>query len=366
MEKRSSSTVGVLLALAIAGLAAFGITRLGEGGLPFADAQTKTTGATAPKAQWAAAAAGRIEPRGGEIRLVPQLAGRIVEVAVKANDVVKAGDLLVRLEDDEAVARIGALEIEAAVRKRERDLDIAKGVALERRQTEDAVAVAERAIPIARAELDQAMRLLRSGTGAAAAVDAARTALASARGKLELERQGLRRALAAQGLPLPNRLEAVLAAGRSEVLLAEIAHERTRLRAPADGTVLQVLARPGETAAPGAEGVLVVLGDMSVLRVRAEVEERDAPKIRLGQRVTVRADAYPGQDFEGTVTLLARALGAPKLAQRGPRRPTDVDVLEVMIDLAASSPAPLPGMRVDVLFRPDAAAMPAAAPAKGN
>jgi len=364
MEKRSSSSLGLLLMLVLAGAAAYGIAVLNGANVPFVGANAQKPAVVPPKAVWAAAAAGRIEPRGGEIRLVPQVAGRIVEVAVKVNDVVKAGDLLVRLEDDEIVARIAALEIEAAVRRRERDLDAAKGVALERRQAEDAVADAERAIPSARARLDEALRVARIGGGNAAAVDVAKAALKAAREKLDLERQGLRRALAASGLPLPNRLEAVLAAGRSELLLAEIAHERTRLRAPVDGTVLQVLAREGETAAPGAEGVLVVLGDMSVLRVRAEVEERDAPKIRLGQRVVVRADAYPGQDFDGTVTSLAKALGAPKLAQRGPRRPTDVDVLEVMVDLAASDPRPFPGMRVDVFFRPDPS--PAAPAPKAN
>lgn len=362
MEKRSPSRIGILLAVVLAALIAFGVTRVNEGGWSNLGVTAQPPPAP-PKSNWVAAAVGRVEPRGGEIRLIAPATGRIVEVAAAVNDPVKVGDLLVRLEDDESAARLAALEAEVGARKRERDVDVVKGAALERRQAEDAVAAAERALTTARNDLDEVMRAQRAGRGSSAAVEAARTALASARDKLETERQGLRRALAATGLPLPTRLESTLAAGRSDLLLAEIAHERTRVRAPIDATVLQVLARAGETAAPSADGVLVVLGDLTKLRVRAEVEERDAPKVRVGQRVVVQADAFPGRNFEGTVASLGQALGASKLGQRGPRRPTDVDVLEVMIDLADASTRPLPGMRVDVFFRPNATQSAAPAPA---
>ena len=94
--------------------------------------------------------------------------------------------------------------------------------------------------------------------------------------------------------------------------------------------MLQVNAKVGETAAPSPENVLVVIGDLSSLRVRAEFEERDVGKVRVGQAAVVRSDAFPGKDFEGKVASLAQALGPSRLGQRGPRKPTDVDVLEVI------------------------------------
>jgi HlyD family secretion protein len=96
-----------------------------------------------------------------------------------------------------------------------------------------------------------------------------------------------------------------------------------------------------------------VFGDVSSLRVLAEVEERDVSKIRPGQGVVVRSDAFPGREFEGRIERIGQALGAPRLSKRGPRRQSDVDVLEVLVDLGANSPL-LPGMRVDVFFKPDA------------
>src|SRR6202008_9651 len=98
-----------------------------------------------------------------------------------------------------------------------------------------------------------------------------------------------------------------------------------------------------------------IVGDVSSLRVRAEFEERDIGKIRVGQAAIVRWDAFPGQDFEGKVNALAQALAPPGPGHGGPRGPPDVDVLEVIIALDGKPPL-LPGMRVDVFLRADLAA----------
>lgn len=83
--------------------------------------------------------------------------------------------------------------------------------------------------------------------------------------------------------------------------------------------------------------------------MHAEVEERDLNKVHLGQRVVVRSDAFPDKDFTGHVTAIASALGAPSIITRGPRRPNDLDVLEVVATLDNASEL-VTGMRVDVFF----------------
>ena len=73
--------------------------------------------------------------------------------------------------------------------------------------------------------------------------------------------------------------------------------------------------------------------------MKAEIEERDIGKVRVGQAAIMRSDAFPGKDFDGKVATLAQALGPSRLGQRGPRKPTDVDMLEIMIDLDRSAAA---------------------------
>src|SRR5690606_39286412 len=87
-------------------------------------------------------------------------------------------------------------------------------------------------------------------------------------------------------------------------------------------------------------------------RVKAEIEERDISKIRVGQRVVVRSSAFEGRDFEGRVSSVAAYVGPPRLGSRGPRKPTDIDIREVMIDLVGWQPL-MPCMRVDAFFRAD-------------
>lgn len=308
-----------------------------------------------PRPVWAASATGRVEPKDGEIRLSPGVPGRVVEVLAKTNDRVMGGDLLVQLDSDDLKPKLAAAESEAEVRIRERDEEPATGLAQERRLAEDAVNEADRALFRAQNALDEALRQSKISGGDAKAVTATRDKLSEARKKAADTRAKLETVLAKPDLPLPTRLESALIVARTDVAQIENAIEKTRMRAPQNGTVLNVWAKVGEMAAPSADAALVLFGDTSTLRVRAEVEERDVTKIRLGQRVVVRADGYPDKDFEGVVTQIAPALGSPRITSRGPRRPNDVEVLEVLISLDGTPPL-LTGMRVDAFFRHESSA----------
>ena len=133
--------------------------------------------------------------------------------------------------------------------------------------------------------------------------------------------------------------------------MAEALLDKTRIRAPSAGTILQVNAKQGEIVAPSPEQALVVMGDMSVVRVKAEVDEGDVGKITLNQPAYVKSISVPDQKFEGKVTNIAPTLGSAKIGPRGPLRPTDVEVMEVTIELQGTSGALKPGMRVDAFFR---------------
>ena len=136
-------------------------------------------------------------------------------------------------------------------------------------------------------------------------------------------------------------LEAALIASRSDVTLAESVLDKTRIRSPIDGTVLQINAKVGELVAPSLELPLIVMGDMTIVRVRAEVDEADVSKIKRDQRVFVRNTAHPNRDFEGKVVELAPSLAMPRMGSRGARRATDVEVMEVV----DGSPAAHAGIR---------------------
>jgi HlyD family secretion protein len=319
--------------------------------------------AVPPRPIWVATAPGRVEPKGGEVRLSALASGRIAEIPVRIGDRVRSGELLVALDDDDLRARLMATDAEVALRRRDRDQETVGNLAQARRASEDAVASAERALINQRLELDRLVKQQRANNASVTeeAVAAQRNAVAAAAQRVEQDRATHRRNQTAAGAPQPTRLETAVTAARAEVQLAEAAWERSRLRAPLDGTILQVQARVGELAAASPEQPLIAMGDVSSLRVRAEVEERDLAKVRTGQAVVVRTDAYSDREFSGHVASLAQSLSAGRIVQRGPKRPNDHDTLEVMIDMEAGTPL-LPGMRVDVLFKGEQADRSAAAP----
>jgi HlyD family secretion protein len=284
-----------------------------------ATAQPVAQSAARPAAQppWDAVALGRVEPRSREIKIAASVPGRIIEVLVRANDKVFAGELLVRLDDEEGSARVAAAEARVALAKRARNDQPTPAGSADRRKAEDAAADAEHAIVDARSALDRVAVDLRASRASQADVDAARSALARAQGRLREQR--------------------------------DTALEKTRIRASVDGAVLQIDARKGELAVPALEPALVVLGDVSALRVRAEVDEQYLGRMHVGQRVVVRAAAFRGRDFDGKVASIAHIVGPSRINARGPRKFSDVDVLEVAVDLAEPGPLVV-GEQVDVYF----------------
>jgi HlyD family secretion protein len=278
---------------------------------------------------WDAVTLGRVEPRAGEIKIAAPLpGGRIAEVLVKQNEDVFAGELLARLDDEEALARVAEADAQVALHRRARNDQSAPAASADRRKAEDAVADAERNLADTR------------------------TALARADDRLRERRDALLKLRASADTPLPTRLEGELNVAQAEWRVAQAALEKTQIRAPSDAVVLRVDAKNGELAIPAAGPPIMSIGDVSALRVRAEVNEQDLGRIRVGQAVLVRAGAFHGREFDGHVTSIARVVGPSRINSGDPRKFSDVDVLEVLVDLP--NPGPLVvGEQVDVYFKSD-------------
>ncbi|MEO1694406.1 MAG: efflux RND transporter periplasmic adaptor subunit, partial [Pseudomonadota bacterium] len=198
---------------------------------------------------------------------------------------------------------------------------------------------------------DDAYAKRASGTGTTDDVQAARSALDEAAVTVEQKRSALAAEKAKEGVPLPTRLEGGFINAFDELRVLEIQLERTRIRAPSDGTVLSLAADVGETVVPSPQRPIAQIGNLSGLTIRSEIEERDMTAVAVGQEVVVRSSAFPNRDFTGKVAWVAPTLAPPKLTGRGPRQLADVDVLELTIDMDGQPPL-IPGMRVDVFFKP--------------
>jgi HlyD family secretion protein len=344
MSKRRIAMAALAL-IAVVG-ALFAIAAMG----PVRPAMWGLSADAPPEKRWQAVAPGRVEACSGQIKVAAAVLGVVHKVLVKANDKVFAGEPLIQLADDELRARLAAAETQVAIRERARDEKSVTGSARTRRKAQDAVAEAERTQYEAQSAVDRAAAKLRAKGGADADLTAARLALTRAQNELLTRQEELR--TAEDDAALPTSLEGQLSIARSELAVARATLDKLTVRAPIDGTVLQVNVRMGEAVSPGSPQPPLQLADLSALCVRAELDERDIGAIRVGQAATVRATAFPGREFEGSVASVAPLIEPGRLDPPGSRDQTDVDVVRVTVGL--NGPAELTvGMKADVYFRSD-------------
>ena len=340
MKQRTAAVLAVLASVAILVAAVWIVQPRKIVGVPYDGA--------GPDKRWQAVAPGRVVPRTGEIQITPVVVALVDEVLVKPNDAVVVGEPLIRLKDDELRARLAAADSQVDLRQKVRDEQRGAGKTADRRKAADALSDADTELFDARAKCDTAAIAWRRRGGSDAELRAARDAFSRAQEAVKTRAAALHD-IQEDGT-LPTQAEAQLEVARAERAVARAALDKMTIRAPIAGTVLQVNVKAGETAAPSAPQPLIVLGDLSALRVRAEVDDRDIGSIKSGQPVVVRAAAFPDREFAGKVASVAPIVAAASGLARGSPNPTDVDVVEVMIDLA--SPGPLAsGMQVDAYFR---------------
>ena len=140
-----------------------------------------------------------------------------------------------------------------------------------------------------------------------------------------------------------------VAAAQAQLGLAQIELAKTELRAPGRGCVLDVNIEPGEFTGPEATEPLVVLTDTSVVRVRAFVEELDAPRVKLGMPANVTADGIPNMTFTGRVVSISPGMADKSVEAGRPDELYDTKVREVLLELDNANQLII-GLRVDVLF----------------
>ncbi len=254
---------------------------------------------------------------GNVVQITPQLAGTVVLIQADETDFVKAGQVLVRLDSadaqvalEQAQAQLGQTVREvrslfanlatfkAMVAQREAEQARAQG---ELSRAQDDVSRRRPLVASGAVGQEEMQHALSEAQAADSRLQAARAALAAAREQLAVsltQTEGLR----------PDQHPLVLRAA-ARLREAWVAHQRSVLRSPIDGTVAKRSVQIGQRVQAGAPLMTVVA--LNQLWVDANFKEGQLQDLRIGQPATLQADVYGSKvSYRGTVAGLGAGTGA--------------------------------------------------------
>ena len=323
----------------------FGLTGLEPGGgtnTPIAVAieQVQAQKEIAVVSEGDIVALGRILPDSDVLSIAPPFGAsdaRVESLNVTIGDTVSAGDVLAVLDNRS--------QFQSAVDSALANLQVREAALLQTRETirasrEEAAASLARAEATARqaqAELERLTTLLERGITTRSEFDLATARAQEANRDVERNRATLSRYE-----PSSGSVQADVAVAEANLLAARVEVERSRndlersvVRAPISGTVLDINTQVGER--PGAEGLLR-LGNTSQMTVEAEVYQSLIGRVAIGDPVTISAEAFDGE-LKGVVQAIGLEIGRQSITSDDPAANTDARVVDVIVQLDVASSA---------------------------
>lgn len=240
-----------------------------------------------------------------KVSISSEIGGRIVDVAVRENQTVRAGDLLFRLDPEPW--RIAIHQADAQIAQAEANVTMMSTTA--DTMSVD-IATAQRAVTFARAAAERERALMARGFNTRARLDTAESALSEAEGRLSEARAAATRARAqlATGSIAPGVNPGILA-GRTRREEAQYNLARTEVRAPIGGLVSQAdRLQRGQTMVAGLPALTIVASQNTW--IEANFKETDLDQMRIGQRATIHLDAYPDLELTGHVASIGAGTGS--------------------------------------------------------
>jgi membrane fusion protein (multidrug efflux system) len=244
--------------------------------------------------------------------VAPKVHGLVAEVLVRDNQSVRAGQPLIRIDDDDY--RQAESAAQADVQTAQAALD---QFAAQRRLAAANAAAAAASIRAADAESVRAAadnarfgKLAASGDISRSQADTARAAALSASADADKMRAAY--AAASQQVNVVDQtrsqLLAALARANAALTLARQNEEHTVVRAPVDGVIGDRQVQIGEYVQPGTQLLTVV--PMNTIYVIANFKETQTARMLIGQKARITVDALNGDTIEGTVESFAPGSGS--------------------------------------------------------
>ena len=157
--------------------------------------------------------------------------------------------------------------------------------------------------------------------------------------------------------PAQNSSQAAVVQAQASLNQNQVNLDHCIITAPIDGIVIQRSVDVGQTVAASMQAptLFIIAADLTKMQVNANIDESDVGRIRPDQNVTFRVDAYPGEEFQGTVAQIRLQ---PVVVQNVTTYATIINVPNPELKL---KPGMTANLRVQIARRADVVRMPNAA-----
>lgn len=240
-----------------------------------------------------------------KVSISAEVGGRIIDVAVHENDVVKEGDLLFRIDPEPY--RIAIEQADAAIAAAQVRVS---SLQTEYQNTNVGIDSAREDVAFYEKEYQRQSSLMQAGFTTRARLQAAEHALSDARSRVAsaLADATKARAALATGSAAPG-VNPAIKAGQAQREQALLNLSRTEVRAPVSGVVSQAdRLQPGQMMVQGLPGVTIVASNKSW--IEANFKETDLAHMRVGQPAEITFDAYPDLKVRGKVSSIGAGTGS--------------------------------------------------------
>jgi RND family efflux transporter MFP subunit len=251
--------------------------------------------------------------------VAPEVSGKVASTAANEGSFVRQGDVIVRLSEKDAQLRLQ--QAQAQYRQAQAAIGLDKGGNFSTdnvpdvRQARAALRSAESDLRLAEANERRYANLLESGDTSRLVFDQRRNEAEKARATVGEARERLQAAENAarqsnQGIEASRagvaNARAAVESARSNTALAEKAVVDTAIRAPFAGFVSSRPVAVGEYVSPSSPVVTIVR--TSPLKLRLQIPETEAGKVRVGMSVSASVAAFADRNFAGTIAAINPSL----------------------------------------------------------
>ena len=248
---------------------------------------------------------------GEQMNITSRMPGRIKSINVEEGDTVKAGQVIVLLEDTDLRAQ--EKQAAAALNSARKNLALAK-------------------VNINRSESDfnRVKTLFETGAATKEQYDHAHTALETANARYAIAQSQVDAAIAQLG-----------------VIKTQLLH--TKITSPIPGVVARQSFHPGDFVQPGQ--TIFIINNLDSIWVMANFEETKIRNIRIDAKVQITVDAYPGFKLDGRVVMVSAAIVPPPFSIGEFTKTTQHIPVKIEFTKKYDSLRLLPGMSVEVKVR---------------